>query len=157
METVAERESHGFCSGGTEFKILLRILYVLRELTIGLQMQAIDVTYANQQVTSVISILKKMREDSSSHFHTLFTETTQLGQQLHGDQFELSTPRTVGWQVHRSNPETSSPEDYFQITLFDEFLMLFLSLRIGLLTIQLIPLLSPKCVCTTFSDAVYRV
>ena len=56
-----------------------------------------------------------------------------------------------------SNPETSSPEDYFRITLFDEFLMLFLSLRIGLSTIQLIPLLSPKCVCTTFSDAVYRV
>ena len=100
IETVAKRETHGFRSGGTEFKIL-RILYVVRELTIRLQMQAVDVTYVNQQVTSVISILKKMREDSSSHFHTLFTETTHLGQQLHGDQFELSTPRTVGRQVHQ--------------------------------------------------------
>ena len=104
------------------FSILLRILYILRELTLKLQMQAIDVIYAYQQVTSVVFTLKKMREDSSSQFHSLFTETTQLGQQLHGDQFELSTPRIVGRQVHRSNPETSSPEDYFRITLFDEFL-----------------------------------
>ena len=103
------------------FKILLRILYILRELTVKLQMQAIDVTYAYQQVTSVVSTLKKMREDSSSQFRLIFTETTQLGQQLHGEQFELSTPRVVGRQVHRSNPATSSPEDYFRITLFDEF------------------------------------
>ena len=86
-----------------------------------LQMQAIDV-YAYQQVTSVASTLKKMRDDSSSQFHSLFSETTQLGQKLHGDQFELSTPRIVGRQVHRSNPETSSPEDYFRISLFNEFL-----------------------------------
>ena len=101
------------------FKILLGILYVLRELTVKLQMQAIDVTYAYQQVTSVVSTLKKMREDSSSQFHLIFTETTKLG---HGDQFELSTPRIVGRQVHRSNPATSSPENYFRVTLFHEFL-----------------------------------
>ena len=51
------------------FNILLRILYVLRELTVKLQKQAIDVTYAYQQVTSVISTLKQMREDSESQFH----------------------------------------------------------------------------------------
>ena len=104
------------------FKILLHILYILRELTVKLQMQAIDVTYAYQQVSSVVSTLKEMREDSSSQFHSLFLETTQLGQQLHGDQFQLSTPRIVGRQAHRSNPETASPEDYFRITLFSEFL-----------------------------------
>ena len=36
------------------FKILLCILYVLRELTMKLQMQAIGVTYVYQQVTSGI-------------------------------------------------------------------------------------------------------
>ena len=85
-------------------------------------MQAIDVTYAYQQVTSVLSTVKKIREDSLSQFHSIFTETTQLGKQLHGDQFELSAPRIVGRQLHRSNPETSSPEQYFRITLFDEFI-----------------------------------
>ena len=137
------------------FKILLRILYVLRELTMKLQMQAIDVTYAYQQVTSVVSILKKMREDSSSQFHSLFTATTQLGQQLHGDQFELSTPRIVGRQVHRSNLETSSPEDYFRITLFDEFLShvisqledRFVDNPAHSIALGLLYLLPSKCVC----------
>ena len=85
-------------------------------------MQAIDVTYVYQQVTSVISSLKKMREDSSNQFHSLFAETTKLGHHLHGEQFQLSTARIVGWQVHRSNPAVSSPEDYFRITLLHEFL-----------------------------------
>ena len=63
-----------------------------------------------------------MREDSPTQFHSLFAETTTLGQQLHGDHFELSTPRILGRQVHRSNSAVSSAEDYFRITLFDEFL-----------------------------------
>ena len=78
------------------FKILLCILYLLRELTVKLQMQAIDVTYAYRQVTSVVSTLKQMRENASRQFHVLFTETTKLGQQLHGDHFELSNPRITG-------------------------------------------------------------
>ena len=104
------------------FKILLRILYVLRELAVKLHMQEIDVTYACQQVNSAVTTLKKMREDSSCEFHQLFIETTQLGQQLHRDEFELSTPRIVSRQAHRSIPATSSPKEYFRITLFNEFL-----------------------------------
>lgn len=103
-------------------KILLHVLYVVRELTVKLQMQAIDVTYAYQQVTSAVATSKKMREDSFSQFHQLFIDTTQLGQQLHGEPFELLTPRIAGRQAHRSNRATASPEDYFRITLFDEFL-----------------------------------
>ena len=97
-------------------------MYTFRELTAKLQIRAIDVTYAYQQVTSVMSTLKKMIENSSNQFHSLFAETIKLGQELHGDLFELSTPRIMGRQVHRSNPAVSSPEDYFRITLFDEFL-----------------------------------
>ena len=79
-------------------------------------MQAIDVTYAYQQVTSAVATSKKMREDSFSQFHQLFIDTTQLGQQLHGEPFELLTPRIAGRQAHRSNRATASPEDYFRIT-----------------------------------------
>ena len=61
-------------------------------------------------------------EDSSNQFNSLFAETIKFGQQFHGDLFELSTPRIVGRLVRRSNPAVSSPEDYFRITLFDEFL-----------------------------------
>lgn len=41
---------------------------------------------------------------------------------MHSDAIELSTPRLAGRQSHRNNPPVSSSEDYFRITLYDEFL-----------------------------------
>ena len=87
-----------------------------------LQMQAVDVVYAYKQVSSVVSTLNSMRRDSSTEFKRIFDEATKLGQDLHGEQFELSIPRIVGRQVHRNNTHVSVPEDYFRITLYDEFL-----------------------------------
>ena len=85
-------------------------------------MQAIDVIYAYKQVQTVLSSLKMMRERSTEEFTKIFTETLTLGQEVHGEDFELTTPRTVRQQVHRSNPEASSPEQYYRITLYNEFL-----------------------------------
>ena len=45
-----------------------------------------------------------------------------MGKDLHGHDFELSRTRTVRHQMHRSNPETSSPEEHYCVTLYDEFL-----------------------------------
>ena len=105
------------------FKILLEILQNLRSLTIKLQKQAIDVIHAYKQVQSVLSSLKLMREGSTEEFSRIFVETLKLGQELHGEGFELTTPRTAKQQVHRSNPpETSSPEQYYRITLYNEFI-----------------------------------
>ena len=104
------------------FKILLEILQALKSLTLKLQMQAIDVIYAYKQVQTVLSSLKMMRERSTEEFTKIFTETLTLGQEVHGEDFELTTPRTVRQQVHRSNPEASSPEQYYRITLYNEFL-----------------------------------
>ena len=87
-----------------------------------LQMQAIDVVYAYRQVCSVISILKGMRQESTREFGKIFVETAKLGEDLHGEQFQLCKPRITRRQVHRSNPVTASVEDYFRITLYDEFL-----------------------------------
>ena len=87
-----------------------------------LQMRATDVVYAYKQVRSVVSTLKGMRQDSAREFKQVFIQTTKLGQDLHGDQFQLCKPRVTRHQVHRSNPETSSAEDHFRITLYNEFL-----------------------------------
>ena len=76
----------------------------------------------NREVNQVLSTLKGMRDDSASEFKKLFEEAAKLGQQLNGDQFELSTPRIAGRQAHRSNPTTSTPEEYYRITMFEEFL-----------------------------------
>ena len=94
----------------------------LRCLTRKLQLQAIDVIYAYREVNSVISTLKSMRDQYRRQFNKIFAETTKLGKDLHGDDFVLCIPRIAGRQVYRSNPETSNPEDYYRITLYDDFL-----------------------------------
>ena len=104
------------------FKILLKILSYLREITLKLQMETIDAVYAYKQVRSVVSALKDVKKESTEGFKRVFANTTKLGKDLHGEQFELQKPRVVGRQAHRSNPDVSSVEDYFRITLYHEFL-----------------------------------
>ena len=104
------------------FKILLECLTYLRGITIKLQMQAIDVLYAYGEVTNVISLLKRLRENATSTFSKIFKETLELGKSLHGADYELQKPRTNARQVHRSNVDAARAEDYFRITLYNEFL-----------------------------------
>ena len=104
------------------FKVLLEVMSCLSGLTKKLQSQAIDVFYAYKQVNSVVSTLKGMRDNSDREFHKIFEEATKLGKSLHGDEYLLCIPRITGRQSHRSNPRVSSPEDYYRITLYNEFL-----------------------------------
>ena len=94
----------------------------LTGLTKKLQSQAIDVFYAYKQVNSVVSTLKGMRDNSDREFHKIFEEATKLGKTLHGDDYLLCLPCITGRQSHRSNPRVSSPEDYYRITIYNEFL-----------------------------------
>ena len=84
-------------------------------------MQA-DIIYAYEEVGSIIELLVRMRGESEQVFKTIFSEATKLGKQLYGSDFELIRPRISGRQVHRSNIETSSTEDYYRITYYNEFL-----------------------------------
>ena len=69
-----------------------------------------------------MTVLKQMRRESESEFHKQFLEATTMGKKLHGDDFELSKPRITGRQAHCDNTPASNAEDYFRITLYDEFL-----------------------------------
>ena len=104
------------------FQILVQAFQILRELTVKLQSRAIDVISAYKLVNKVVSILKSMKINSTSEFRKQFAEATKIGKQLHGDEYELTTPRISGRQRHRSNPASSTPEEYYRITLYDEFL-----------------------------------
>lgn len=104
------------------FKIILEVLSQLRALTVKLQMQAEDVLHAYKQVCDITSSFKQMREESEKEFKIIFEETTQLGKDLHGNAFQLSQPRIVGSQIYRSNVQTPSVEDYYRITVYNEFL-----------------------------------
>lgn len=104
------------------FQILLGVLSWCRSLTLKLQMKSIDVMYAYSQVQSVVSTLKKMREESKKEFNRIFTETSKLGRDLHGQEFVLSQPRVNRRQMHRSNVTAQTTEEYYRITLYNEFL-----------------------------------
>ena len=104
------------------FQILVQVLQILRELTIKLQLKAIDVVSAYKLVNNVISRFKSMRANSVIEFKKQFEEAARIGKQFHGDQFELTTPRLSGRQRHRSNPPSSTPEEYYRSTLYNEFL-----------------------------------
>ena len=61
-----------------------------------------------------------MRRNSLAEFRKQFAEATKIGKQLHGEEFELSKPRLSGRMVRRSNPPSSTPEDYYRVTLYDD-------------------------------------
>lgn len=104
------------------FHILLQVMTLLKELTLKLQMQAIDVIYAYSAVTSVVSTFKAMRLQSELEFKKILTAATKMGVTLHGEGYQLTRPRVTGRQMHRNNPPSSSAEDFYRITLYDEFL-----------------------------------
>ena len=90
------------------FKILLEVLVNLRSLTVKLQQCAVDLLSAYKEVESVISVIKLMRDNSESEFARIFEETTKLGQELHGSEFELSKPRIAGCQCNRSSVDVTT-------------------------------------------------
>ena len=55
-------------------------------------------------------------------FRRIFEETSKLGVNLHGEDFELRKPRINQHQRHRSNVPATTAEDYYRITLYNEFL-----------------------------------
>lgn len=104
------------------FHILLQVMTLLKDLTVKLQMQAIDVIYAYNAITSVVSTFKSLRLQSGLEFKKVFASATKMGVTLHGEGYQLTKPRITGRQIHRNNPPCSSPEDFYRITLYDEFL-----------------------------------
>ena len=106
------------------FKILLEVLTCLRGLTLKLQLRAIDVVYAYKEVERTTSVLKSMRDNSEREFARIFEETTKLGRKLHGSDFELSQPRVVRRQTHRSNVEATTAVNYFRVSYYNEFYLM---------------------------------
>ena len=61
---------------------------------------------------------------ATSRFSAIFKETTKLAKHLHGEDFELKRPRLTARQMHRDNVPASSAEEYFRITLYNEFCLI---------------------------------
>lgn len=139
-------------------KILLEVFSYIRVLTLKLQMEALDVSYAYSQVDLVVSTLEGMRERSNVEFKRIFAETVALGREVHGEEFEIKLPRINKRQTHRANIPTASPEDYYRVSLYNEFLSHVVSelkerfCDKPVHTIGLLELLPSKCVKRQIED-----
>ena len=74
-------------------KILLEVFSYIRVLTLKLQMEALDVSYAYSQVDLVVSTIQEMRKKSDVEFKRIFAETMALGREVHREEFEIKLPR----------------------------------------------------------------
>ena len=85
-------------------------------------MEVIDVLYAHKQVKQVTTTFKKIRRNSEQEFRRIYKRATKLGKNLNGEGFELSTPRLSKRQSHCANPDSQTTDDYYRVTLLNEFL-----------------------------------
>ncbi len=77
-----------------------------------------------------------------------------MAKQINGDEYQLTTPRVSGRQKHRSNPPSSTPEEYYRISIYDEFLshvvseleVRFVNNPCHSITIGLLHLLPSECI-----------
>ena len=108
--------------------------------------------------TTIVDSLKVMRSRSERGFSRIFIEATKLGKDLHGEDFELSMPRVNRRQMHHSNVQVQSAEEYFRITIYNEFLPHVISeLQSRFVdnashNVGILHLLPSKC-CNTSEDA----
>ena len=84
-ETITK--ANGFLYQLQSSTFLQILILFFRELTIKLQMKAVDVVYAYKRV---VSTLKCMRSRSTIEFKKEFSEADKLGKLLHGDDFRLT-------------------------------------------------------------------
>ena len=54
-------------------------------------------------------------------FRRIFEETSKLGVNLHGEDFDLRKPRINQRQRHRSKVPATTAEDYYRKTLYNAF------------------------------------
>ena len=82
-------------------------------------------------------------------------ETAALDTQYHGEDFQLTGPILNALQAHRDNVQDESVEEYYRITLYNEFLLHIITELEERLTnslthtIGLLQLLPSKCISTT--------
>ena len=73
-------------------------------------------------MSEVVSTLQGLKSNPENVFKIMYTDITKHGKELHGDDFELKQPRTSIRQMHRNNVQANTPEQYYRIAFFNEFL-----------------------------------
>ena len=116
QQIVASITSFSFIVG---FLTVYQYLSHLAGITVKLQRQASDIIQAHQQVQSIITTYKDERRNVDRGFGHIFTHSERMAEAVGAT---VCMPRIAGRQIHRSNPQSSTPFDYFKRTIAIPFL-----------------------------------
>jgi len=73
----------------------------------------LDWTKCIEIIQTVLDVLKNKRQNAT--FNNIFNRAVSKAENLN---IEVKTPRICKQQINRSNNMTSSPEEYFKITVY---------------------------------------
>jgi len=106
----------------SEFNVSLIVIHKIfqytKTLCSYLQKTNLDLFQALYHIDLIISELQKIRENCDDEFHKYFEELTERSNKM---DFEITIPRKVKRQKHRSNYSTDDPEHFFKISIFLPF------------------------------------
>ncbi|XP_040275821.1 52 kDa repressor of the inhibitor of the protein kinase-like [Bufo bufo] len=108
---------HSLCRAEFIFSLisLINVLKVTLPLSRFLQSPTLDLTSASECLNVTMTTLENMRCNADHTFSTLYMEATELASDL---GVELKLPRLVERQVHRSNYNAGSTEEFYRKSLY---------------------------------------
>ena len=120
-KTKANGLLHAICSFEFIVTILcvLKILTVIKPISIKLQKKTNDIVQAYSMVREVLQELQAIREEADTHFKVFYDESVALAYQF---EVEPKVPRRAARQRNRSNHPSTSPEEYFRCAIFLPFI-----------------------------------
>ncbi len=116
QQIAASITSFGFI---VTFLTVYKYLSHLAGITVKLQKTTVDIVAAHEMVAEVAETYKEERKDIDEGFDKIFSHSVRMAEHV---GTEVSMPRIVRRQQHRSNPEVSSPKDYYKKTVAIPFL-----------------------------------
>ena len=116
QQIVASITSFAFIIG---FLTVYQYLSHLTGVTVKLQREACDIMEAHQLIASVTTTYKEERKNVDRGFYAIYAQSERMANAV---GTSVGMPRIAGRQQHRTNPESTTPFDYFKRSLAIPFL-----------------------------------
>lgn len=85
-------------------------------MSVLLQQKSLDLISALSHAKEVLNILEKQRNDATKCFQEVFSYASRLCEEVF--HTEIKAPRITSRQTMRANPQTTSIEEYYRVTVF---------------------------------------
>ncbi|KAK5648108.1 hypothetical protein RI129_003000 [Pyrocoelia pectoralis] len=104
----------------SEFLVSLLVCEKLFSLTLPLsvllQEKSLDLASALQHAKEVLATLRNLRKNAEKIFNEIFNSASRLSEEVF--KTEVKIPRLTTKQTNRANPQTTSAENYYRVTVF---------------------------------------